>query len=82
MTVIEIPIECKSAMHFYNLVSVLNQQVGRGVWTTRGRPVRKLHRMDRMKAGFTAYRNSTQTVIFKVPAEYTELSTALLLWAE
>lgn len=76
---IEIPIECKSARHFYNLVRVLNQQVGRGVWTTLGRPVRKLHRLDRMK---TTYSTATQTVIFKVPEEHNKLSTALALWGE
>ena len=76
---IEIPFECKSARHFYNLVSVLNRQVGRGVWTTQGRPVRKLRRLDRMKSPFST---ATQTVIFKVPEEHNKLSTALALWGE
>ncbi len=78
---IELSIECKSTRHFYNLVRILNQQIGRGSWTTQGRPVRKLRRLDKMKP-FSLATDTTQTVVFKIPTVHDNISTALTLWSE
>ena len=77
---IELPIECKSTRHFYNLVRILNQQIGRGSWTTQGRPVRKLRRLDKMN--HLGLLHTTQTVVFKIPTVHDNISTALTLWSE
>ena len=77
---IELSIECESTRHFYNLVRILNQQIGRGSWTTQGRPVRKLRRLDKMN--HLGLLRTTQTVVFKIPTVHDNISTALTLWSE
>jgi len=80
---VTIPVTCAGTKHFYSMVRILNRQVGRGCWTTRGRIVRKLRRLDRanywnqdkMPAG-------AMTVMFKVPQGYEDISTTLNLWSE
>ena len=42
----EITIGVKGLEEFYSIVKTLNKEIGHGNWTTHGRPVRKLRRVD------------------------------------
>jgi hypothetical protein len=42
----KITIGVKRLDDFYSLVKILNKEIGHGYWTTHGRPVRKLRRVD------------------------------------
>lgn len=75
---LDIPVECDSTDHFYSLVKVLNQQIGRGNWTTEGRPIRKLRRLN--ISNWFAPRRNTMTVTFKVPEDHTDIESVLKLW--
>lgn len=83
---VSIPINCSGTKHFYSMVQILNKQIGRGKWTTHGRVVRKLRRID--SANHFFYRNQTTfpkqflCINLIVPKEFENISTALDLWSE
>ena len=77
-------LECRGTRHFYSLVKILNQQVGLGRWTTEGRPVRKLRRLDISNWFVEKHGNfyNTMPVVFKVPADHTDIQSVLNLWGD
>jgi len=85
---VSVPINCSGTKHFYSMVRILNKQIGRGKWTTRGRVVRKLRRID--SANYFFYRNQNNTTFPKrflcinliVPEGFEDISTTLDLWSE
>ena len=86
---VTIPVACSGTKHFYSMVKILNQQVGKGQWTARGRVVRKLRRIDNANHFF--YNNSHAPFTFPkqflhiklvVPKEFEDISTTLDLWSE
>mgnify|MGYP003705248767 CR=1 FL=1 len=83
----ELMVNVKGTKHFYSLVRILNSQIGRGRWTAKGRPVRKLRRLDisnslRTKYGPESVRANPINVIFKVPKDHNEIDLALALWGD
>ena len=63
---------------FYRAVSILNNELGHGNWTTTGRPVRKLRRVDQFnRISFTA--NRTIDVVFHVPCNVESVLTRVSL---
>lgn len=52
---------------FYRAVSILNRELGHGNWTTEGKPVRKLRRVDTYnRIAFSSHR--VMDIVFCVPA--------------
>lgn len=70
-------IQVNSVKSFYRLVSVLNSECGHENWTTQGRPLRHLRKVERFNR-FVEY-NRAHEVVFCVPDEYKSLSTRLSL---
>ena len=60
----EIILDLAGTREFYNLVPVLNRTFGRGNWTCRGRPIRKLRRIEKIRVGD---RKWTAPIVFYVP---------------
>lgn len=83
---VTVPISCHGTKHFYSMVRILNQQIGRGRWTTRGRVIRKLRRLDTFNQLVRSYQHqSDQQSMFVqliVPHENMDIATALELWSE
>ena len=83
---ITVPINCHGTKHFYSMVRVLNQQVGRNRWTTHGRVVRKLRRLDRSNyypmRGESSFPVRSMNIQLKVPQGYEDIVTTLNLWSE
>ena len=81
---LEIPIECHGTKHFYGLVRLLNTQIGRGGWTTKGRPIRKLRRLNLNNIFRNKFEvpNHSMTVTFKVPEDHAEIQSVLSLWGD
>lgn len=81
-----VSIECHGTKHFYSMVRVLNQQIGRGRWTTRGRIIRKLRRLDTFNHLVRSYQHQpdqqSMYIQLIVPHEHANISTALQLWSE
>jgi len=77
-------IDCHGTKHFYTMVSVLNQQIGIGKWTTQGRPLRKLRRLSINNEYRKKYKLSTNTlsIRFFVPEEHASVESALGLWGD
>lgn len=63
------------------MVKLLNKQIGRGHWTTVGRPVRKLRRAERL-AAICMFGISPVNVTFVVPKEFEDIGTFLSLGGE
>jgi len=67
---------------FYNVVSVLNNELGHGNWTTRGRPVRKVKRVDiynRHCYKLTPIGLRTIDIVFCVPSNAESIQSRLVL---
>jgi len=63
---------------FYRVVSILNRELGHSNWTTVGKPVRKLRRVDNYnRISFSADR--TIDIVFRVPSGSLAIATRLLL---
>lgn len=85
---VTIPVACSGTKHFYSMVKILNQQIGRGQWTTRGKVVRKLRRID--SANYFFYHNKHNTAFPKqflhiklvVPKDFEDVGNILKLWSE
>lgn len=75
----EVIIELKSTREFYNLVPALNRTFGRGKWTCRGRPIRKLRRIEKICVGLKAW---TIPVVFYLPYEIDGIDAFLRLHLE
>lgn len=73
----EFAIQVSGTKTFNQLVGVLNQELGRGNWTTKGRPVRHLRKVDKFNA-FVDYKR-THPIVFCVPNGYGFLSSKLSL---
>ena len=82
----EFSIECNGTKHFYSLVRVLNSQIGFGRWTTKGRPIRKLRRLDVSNGFRNRYGmlkgGQAMAITFMVPNEHGDITTALGLWGD
>lgn len=76
-----INLDCRGTRQFYSAVRTLNRQVGRGNWTTVGRPVRRLRRAERV-ACISLMEVPVVTVGFVVPREYVDIETMLALGSE
>jgi len=63
----EFSIQVNSTKTFNRLVSALNHELGHGNWTTKGRPVRHLRRVDKFNS-FVSSHKRTYPVTFCVPA--------------
>ena len=63
---------------FYKVVRVLNNELGHGNWTTQGRPVRKVKRVDQYNR-IVFYRDRTTDVVFRLPNGYSHLETRVIL---
>jgi hypothetical protein len=80
--------ECRGTRHFYSLVKILNKQIGPGKWTTQGRPVRRLRRLDlanwfaRANVSNVSFAGHTATVVFKVPEDHSDIESVLNLWGD
>lgn len=73
----KISIGVAGVKNFYRLVSTLNQELGHGNWTTLGRPIRHLRRIDKYNA--LVHYNRTYEVVFCVPKGCGFLSSKLSL---
>lgn len=67
---------------FYRVVSILNAELGHGNWTTVGRPVRKIRRIqaynDRRWQP-TVFKFRTHDVVFRVPSGSESIATKIAL---
>lgn len=75
-----INLDLRGTKQFYSAVRILNRQVGRGNWTTRGRPVRKLRRLERIASIISG--PCSMIVEFRIPDEYRDIGTLLVLGEE
>lgn len=64
---------------FYHAVSVLNKELGHGNWTARGRPVRKLRRIDRFNNFALMLDRRKLDIVFVVPKESSYIFSKLML---
>lgn len=62
---------------FYQIVSILNNEIGHGKWTTEGRPIRRLRKLEKYNS-FVDFKRS-QKIVFKIPKGYNFLLTRLML---
>jgi hypothetical protein len=62
---------------FYHLVSILNNEIGQGNWTTKGRPLRRLRKLEQFNS-FVDFKRS-QEIVFYIPKGYNFLSSRLML---
>jgi hypothetical protein len=65
----EFTVQIGSLIKFYRLVQLLNQYFGHGNWTTAGRPVRKLRRVDYFNQHSYLSLPRTIGITFKYPAQ-------------
>ena len=63
---------------FYKVVRVLNTELGHGNWTTQGRPVRKIKRVDQYNR-IVFYGTRTTDVVFRLPNGYSHLESRIIL---
>lgn len=62
---------------FYQIVSILNNEIGHGKWTTKGRPIRRLRKLEKYNS-FVDFKRS-QEIVFYIPKGYNFLLTRLML---
>lgn len=74
-----VTINLTNTRDFYNLVGVLNRTFGHGKWTCRGRPLRKIRRVEKIKIGFKAW---STPVVFYLPKDVEGIETLLKLHLE
>lgn len=65
----EFTVQISSLQKFYRLVQLFNQYFGHGNWTTAGRPVRKLRRVDYFNQHSYLPLPRTIDITFKYPAQ-------------
>jgi hypothetical protein len=65
----EFTVQVSSLQKFYHLVQLFNQYFGHGNWTTAGRPVRKLRRVDYFNQHSYLPLPRTVNITFKYPAQ-------------
>lgn len=70
-------IQVNGVNSFYQLVSILNSEIGHGNWTTKGRPLRGLRKLEQFNS-FVDFKRS-QEIVFYIPKGYNFLSTRLML---
>ena len=78
LSVEEFTVQVDGTKTFNRLVSALNHELGQGNWTTKGRPVRHLRRVDKFNSFVSNYKR-TYPVVFCVPSGYSFLSSKLSL---
>ena len=64
---------------FYHAVRVLNRELGHSNWTARGRPVRKLRRVDRFNRFVLMCNQRKLDIVFVVPKESSYIFSKLML---
>jgi len=64
---------------FYRAVSMLNAELGHGNWTTEGRPLRKIRRVDHANRIIFIGKKRTTDVVFRVPSSHESIASRLLL---
>lgn len=64
---------------FYRAVSTLNAELGHGNWTTIGRPLRKLRRVENYNSRGFNLKERTHDVVFCVPDGSDVVASRLLL---
>ena len=74
----EFVIEVGKLTEFYKIVKLLNNMVGHGNWTTHGRPLRRLRRVDYYNRMSFA-NNRTLDIVFCLPKKYSHVSSRLML---
>lgn len=74
-----ITIDLSSTKDFYNLVGALNRTFGHGKWTCRGRPVRKLRRVEKIRVGVKRW---TAPIVFYLPFHVDGIESFLKLHLE
>lgn len=75
----EVILDLAGTKEFYRLVPVLNRTFGRGNWTCRGRPIRKLRRVEKIRVGPSPW---TTPVVFYLPEHVEGIETFLKLHLE
>jgi len=78
----EITIGVKGLEEFYSIVKTLNKEIGHGNWTTHGRPVRKLKRVDafnRCCSKLAHNKLRKLDIVFYVPENTESIQTRLFL---
>lgn len=84
----EFTLSLTSLNSFYTIVKILNKEIGFGKWTTLGRPVKKIRRVDTynlLKATIPAEMGMDITVdrstdvVFCLPADSSSIVSRLLL---
>lgn len=58
-------LELHNTENFYKIVHALNHCFSRGKWTCRGRPVRKLRRLEKVNFNFSDKRSIP--IVFLIP---------------
>lgn len=74
----EFVIQIGRLTEFYKIVQLLNNMAGHGNWTTRGRPVRRLRRVDSYNR-ISFFSDRKMDITFCLPAEHSYISSRLLL---
>ena len=67
---------------FYSVVKILNKEIGHGNWTTQGRPVRKLKRVDNFNryCSKLAHGNTRKLdIVFCIPKSAESIQSRLFL---
>lgn len=78
----KITLEVKGLEEFYSIVKTLNKEIGHGNWTTHGRPVRKLKRVDAYNLCCSKLAHNKLRkldIIFYVPKSNESIQTRLVL---
>jgi hypothetical protein len=78
----KITIGVKGLENFYSIVKILNKEIGHGNWTTHGRPVRKLKRVDafnRCCSKLAHNKLRKLDIVFYVPKNTESIQTRLFL---
>lgn len=74
----EYTIQIGRVIEFYKIVRLLNSMIGHGNWTTRGRPVRRLRRVDRYNR-ISFFSDRKTDVVFCLPKEHSHVISRVML---
>jgi len=78
----KITLEVNGLEEFYSIVKILNKEIGHGNWTTHGRPIRKLRRVDafnRYCSKLAHNKLRKLDIVFYVPKDTESIQTRLVL---
>jgi len=78
----KITLEVNGLEEFYSIVKTLNKEIGHGNWTTHGRPIRKLRRVDafnRYCSKLAHNKLRKLDIVFYVPKDTESIQTRLVL---